>query len=156
MKTSCQDCNILEGGIYTNHFVDELVMHHELYVFGVAHDASIIMIAELKSKLFQLYCVLCVGYAHLSKEEVTILVGFRCNQTTSTLHEMVHCGQPNTAVSVPSLVQNSVLWVTKQNARLYPSWLLAIVPVEPRTTWPNHLHRDPPMSPHSPVKKKKK
>jgi hypothetical protein len=30
MKTSCQDYNILGGGIYPNHSAEELVMHHEL------------------------------------------------------------------------------------------------------------------------------
>jgi hypothetical protein len=44
-------------------------MHHELLVFGVACDASVTMM-NYWFKVVQL-CVLCAGYVHLFKEEVT-------------------------------------------------------------------------------------
>jgi hypothetical protein len=45
------------------------------------------------------------------------ITGLYCNQTAWALHEMAHSNQPNTAVTIFSIVWNSVLWATKQNAK---------------------------------------
>jgi hypothetical protein len=81
-------------------------MCHELLVFGVACDASVTMMNYL-FKVVQL-CVLCAGYVHLLKEEVTRSLVCVATKQHERCMKWFTASNQTLQAPFPLLLQNSV------------------------------------------------